>query len=233
MKKIILFLILFIISFNVYGKDTDLEEYNKAFIRLNESYDKFIGACSNEERLAIIDYAHGDIDKLSGGYDTFKSISYKDVKEINDYCASYAEDLYDAIKYGEGIANNYKMIGLKLTSDIEIKKNVLVVGSKITSREDLTVIDDCDLIGDDVMDVFYEVLKYFQIACVSLCIILCIVDLYKLLVSKEIDNKKAFKNIKLRIIVLVIILLIPTITNIIVSIINRYTNVDALKCLES
>ena len=74
---------------------------------------------------------------------------------------------------------------------------------------------------------------YVQIGCVSLTIILCVIDLYKVVISKDLDQKKAFKNIKTRIIALVVVLLAPAIVNIVISLINRYVNVDALKCLES
>ena len=74
---------------------------------------------------------------------------------------------------------------------------------------------------------------YFQVAFLAVAIILCIVDLYKLLISKEIDSKKAFKKIKGRLIALVIFLLAPVIINIIIDLINRYVDVEAIKCLES
>ena len=235
MKKIILFLITFLLIFNVYGDDKKnyLEQYNKAFVKLNESYDKFIGACNSAERLAIIKYAQGDLEKMSGGYGTVKELTTEDGVEINDYCANYAEDLYDAIKYGEDFAKDNKMISLKLENELEIKKNVFVTGNKIKDRKDLTVVDNCDLISKDFVKVMNEFLMYVQIGCVSLTIILCVIDLYKVVISKDLDQKKAFKNIKTRIIALVVVLLAPAIVNIVISLINRYVNVDALKCLES
>ena len=58
-------------------------------------------------------------------------------------------------------------------------------------------------------------------------------DLYKLFVSKEMDNKKTFKKIKGRLIALAILLLAPVIINIIIDLINKYVDVEAVKCLES
>ena len=77
-----------------------------------------------------------------------------------------------------------------------------------------------------------EYLGYFQIGCAGITVILVISDLYKLLISKEMDNKKTFKKIKGRIIALVIFLLAPVIINIIIDLINRYVDVEAIKCLE-
>ena len=125
------------------------------------------------------------------------------------------------------------MISLKLENELEIKKNVFVTGNKIKDRKDLTVVDNCDLISKDFVKVMNEFLMYVQIGCVSLTIILCVIDLYKVVISKDLDQKKAFKNIKTRIIALVVVLLAPAIVNIVISLINRYVNVDALKCLES
>ena len=118
-------------------------------------------------------------------------------------------------------------------NELEIKKNVFVTGNKIKDRKDLTVVDNCDLISKDFVKVMNEFLMYVQIGCVSLTIILCVIDLYKVVISKDLDQKKAFKNIKTRIIALVVVLLAPAIVNIVISLINRYVNVDALKCLES
>ena len=170
---------------------------------------------------------------MSGGYGTVKELTTEDGVEINDYCANYAEDLYDAIKYGEDLAKDNKMISLKLENELEIKKNVFVTGNKIKDRKDLTVVDNCDLISKDFVKVMNEFLMYVQIGCVSLTIILCVIDLYKVVISKDLDQKKAFKNIKTRIIALVVVLLAPAIVNLVIGLINRYVNVDALKCLES
>ncbi len=235
MRKIILLILVFAFISNVYADKNEItySEYQKVFYELNSSYDLFIGACSNLERVAIIEYADGNLEALSGGYDTIKSLTTQNGKTINDVCANYAEDLYEAIKSGEEYVGKNTMYSLNLETEIEIKKNVFVVGSKIQSRDDLTIIDDCNLIDKKFKDVLNEYFGYLEIACVSITIILCITDVYKLLVSKDLDSKKAFKNIKGRIIALVIILLIPVIINIIIGLINNYVDVEAIKCLES
>ena len=120
-----------------------------------------------------------------------------------------------------------------METEVTIKTNVFVNGSRITSRGDLTIIEDCKLINNDFKKLLKEYLGYCQIAFSALTIILCIADLYKLLVSKEMDSKKTFKKIKGRLIALVIFLLAPVIINIIIDLINRYVDVEAIKCLES
>lgn len=232
MKKIVIALLFWALIFDV-NAEVDYETYNKAFVKLNAEYNLFIGGCNNEERLAIITYADGDLEKMSGGYETVKSLTTASGKEINDYCANYSEQLYDALKNAEKYIGEYTLISMNLESDYETKKNVFVCGSKIQLGEDLTIVDDCDLINNDLKKFLNEIFDYAKIACVAITIILIIVDLYKLLVSKEIDNKKVFKNIKSRIIALIVVLLIPVIINFVLDLINRYVEVDALKCLES
>lgn len=235
MKKIILFIVLFMFLFNVKADDNDITyaDYQKAFVKLNEAYDKFIGACSNEERIAIIKYADGNLDNLKDGYTTIKGLTTSTGKEINDYCANYVEDLYEAIIYGRKYIDSNKMYGLTLETDIIVKTNILVNGSKILTREDLTIVDDCDLIDDKFKGIVNEYIGYIQIVCASITIILCMVDLYKVFISKDVDSKKGFQNMIKRIIALVVVLLAPVIINIIIDIVNRYVDVNALKCLES
>ena len=62
---------------------------------------------------------------------------------------------------------------------------------------------------------------------------MCIVDVFKVFISNNLDGKKAFKSMKGRIIALVVVLLAPLIVNIIIGAINNYVDVEAIKCLES
>lgn len=230
MKKIILFIIAFIIIFNVKAISED--EYYSTMVKLNEAYDKFIGACNNAERLAIIKYAHGDLDKLSGGFSTVANLTTNDGNRINGFCANYVEDLYDALIDAKKYTDDNGLYSLSLETMVVLKENVLVNGSRITSRKDLTIIENCYLINNDFKKMLKEYLGYFQVGCAGITVILVISDLYKLLISKEMDNKKTFKKIKGRIIALVIFLLAPVIINIIIELINRYVDVEAIKCLE-
>lgn len=234
MKKIGIFIILLLFIFNVKAKNNDdYGEYRDIFVKLNAAYDVFIGSCSNEERYAIIKYADGDLSRLSGGYDTFKSLSTSDGKVINDFCANYAEDLYDAINIALEYSSKGMLYSLKLESEVMIKKNVFINGSKILVRDDLTIVDDCDLISRDFVNVLNEFIGYVQIGCTSLTVILCMVDLYKIFISKDVDSKKGFKSMVKRVVALVILLMAPLIINIIIDLINRYVDVDSLRCLES
>lgn len=230
MKKIILFIIVFIIIFNVKAISED--EYYSTMVKLNEAYDKFIGACNSGERVAIIKYAHGDLDKLSGGFSTVANLTTSDGNRINGFCANYVEDLYDALIDAKKYTDDNGLYSLSLKTMVVLKENVLVNGSRITSRKDLTIIENCYLINNDFKKMLKEYLGYFQVGCAGITVILVISDLYKLLISKEMDNEKTFKKIKGRIIALVIFLLAPVIINIIIELINRYVDVEAIKCLE-
>lgn len=233
MLKIILLFIMLSFIGNVNVSAISDIEYQEAFVKLNESYDKFIGSCGNDERLAIIEYANGNLEAMRGGYETVKSLKTINGNVINDFCANYAEDLYKAIKNAEVYIRKNAMYSLKLETEVEIKKNVFVIGTKIQSREDLTIIDDCDLIDREFKNKLNEYFGYLQIFCVSITVILCIVDVFKVFVSNNLDGKKAFKNMKGRIIALVVVLLAPLIVNIIIGLINNYVDVEAIKCLES
>ena len=224
--------LIFCLTFDVMAK-VDNKTYNEAFNELNSAYDLFIGACNNEERLAIITYADGDLEKMRDGYETVKGLKTISDKEISDLCANYSEQLYDVLKKTEKYIDEYTLISMNLESKYLMVKNIFVSGSKIQSRDDLTIVDDCDLIDNDLKKILNEFFDYAKISCVAITIILSMVDFYKLLISKDLENKKVFKNIRTRIIALVAILLIPVIINIVLDLINRYVEVDALKCLES
>ena len=252
MKRSILFLITFLFIFDVYAssviypmanssdsKESAKEKINKKSVELTNSlesvYILYNNTCGSDEKIAIIEYADGDIDKLSGGFTTIRGLTTSSGKELSDKCANYADDLYKVIKEIQSFvsSNQLYLIIFNLECNMEIKKNQFVNGSKIVDREDITIVDECDLIDKDFKKAINSFLGYVQIGIVCLTVVLCIVDLYKLFVSKDLDSKKVFKNIRNRVIVLIIILLLPIITNIIISIINRYVKVSALKCLES
>ena len=93
MLKIILLFIMLSFIGNVNVSAISDIEYQEAFVKLNESYDKFIGSCGNDERLAIIEYANGNLEAMRGGYETVKSLKTINGNVINDFCANYAEDL--------------------------------------------------------------------------------------------------------------------------------------------
>lgn len=231
MKKILLFIIVVFLIFNVSA--TSDQEYYDSSVKINQAYDKFIGSCNNGERTAIIKYAQGNLSKLSGGYSTFKSLRTDDGLVINDFCANNSEDLYNSLISAKEYIKDNDLYSLSLETLIEIKENIFVNGSKITSRKDLTIIEDCNLISNDFKNIMKEYLGYFQVGASSVAILLCMSDLYKLLITKEINNKEAFKKIKGRVIALAIFLLSPVIVNIIIELLNKYIDVEAIKCLES
>lgn len=233
MKKVILFVILFIIPFCVLGEEISTKTYNEVLNKLNESYDKFIGACNPYERIAIIKYANGDLENLKNGFDTVISLVTSSGKKINNYCANYSEGLYDALKNVEDYVGKTELYSIILENEYIIKKNIFVNGYKILVEDELTIVDDCNLVSEQMISYVKKIIFYAQICSVSLAIIFCMVDLYKAFISKEVNGKEAFKKIKSRVIAMIVVLLIPIIVNIIIDLLNRYVNVDSLKCLES
>lgn len=233
MKKIIVFLSLFVIIFNVYGVENAQKDYIEATNKLNTAYDKFSGGCTREEKAAIVNYAKRDFNNLSGGFDLFKTLTTDSGFLITDICANYAEDLYKTLVSTKTYIDKNTIYSIKLETDYEMKKNAFVNGSKILSKKDATYIDDCHLIDSEFVEILNQYLGYIQVALVSLTIILCMVDLYKVFISKESNDTKVFKKMSKRVIALIVVLLAPTIINIIIDLINRYVSIDALNCLES
>lgn len=230
MKKII-FIFICLSLFTLVKAD---ETVRNAYIALNEAYTEYNGSCNNEEKLAIIRYADGELISLNGGYDVIITLSTRHDVPMSFECANGADGLYRALIHGKQIVMNAdtSLSVMTLASDIEQKTNLFVVGSSL-KHEDTTIIDDCNLISDDAKEVINRYFGYVQVVAISIAVVLCVLDIYKIMMSNKAENKKALKTFMKRIIAIIVLLMIPVIINVFISLINSYVSVDAINCLES
>ena len=97
--------------------------------------------------------------------------------------------------------------------------------------EDKTKIDPCELISPKLKKIMNEVFDAVKVLGISVCIFLCIVDVYKMVVTKESDTAKLKKVLVKRIIALLALFLIPLFINIVTELINdRYLKNNPDKC---
>ena len=89
----------------------------------------------------------------------------------------------------------------------------------------------CEIISSKVIDFINEMFDAVKIICTAVCIILCIMDIYKIVVTKENDVTK-FKTVLIkRVIALVAVFLLPLFINIITDLINeRYLKSNPSNC---
>lgn len=117
--------------------------------------------------------------------------------------------LYMQSEYLEGLA--------LLTSYTEYVENTNLTG--------------CELIGQDIIGFVNDMFDVVKIVSLGVCILLCILDVYKIVVTKESDVTK-FKTVLIkRVIALVILFLVPLFVNIVTDLVNdRYLKSNPSKC---
>ena len=105
---------------------------------------------------------------------------------------------------------------------------LLTVYTPIVDKTDET---GCELIGSKVIDFINDIFDAVKIICTVVCIILCIMDVYKMVVAKGSDIAK-FKTVLVkRVIALVAVFLLPLFINIVTDLINdRYLKNNPSKC---
>lgn len=101
----------------------------------------------------------------------------------------------------------------------------LTLLTTFTAHSDNLDAKGCTLIGDDVLDFIDELFDAFKVICTAVCIFLCIIDAYKVIVSKTVDMSKFQSLLVKRIIALVVIFLLP----IFISIVSDYINERYMK----
>ena len=142
-----------------------------------------------------------------------------------------AQTYYQNIPYDENKPNEsakYKITCLSAQSEYLQGLSLLTVYMPIIDEADKS---GCDLIGEDVINFINELFDAIKILCICLCILLCIMDVYKMVVTKESDISK-FKSVLVkRVIALIAVFLIPLFVNIVTELINdRYLKDNSNKC---
>ena len=122
----------------------------------------------------------------------------------------------------------YKLVCLSAQSEYLQGLSLLTSYTPITDKTDT---DPCELISSNVMSFINDLFDIFKVLCICVCIFLCILDVYKMVVTKESDVSK-FKTVLIkRVIALVAVFLIPLLVNIVTDLINdRYLKNNNGKC---
>ena len=144
----------------------------------------------------------------------------------------YLDVIIDAgIYYYGSLSNNKKQNTLScMYLQSEYLKGISLLTS-YTPITDETDTDPCELISSNVMSFINDLFDIFKVLCICVCIFLCILDVYKMVVTKESDVSK-FKTVLIkRVIALVAVVLIPLLVNIVTDLINdRYLKNNNGKC---
>lgn len=123
---------------------------------------------------------------------------------------------------------SYNLSCYVMQSEYLIGLSVLTSYMPITDEVE---VHGCDLISPKLIDFINDLFDTFKIICLCVCIFLCIVDVYKIVITKESEVTK-FKTVLVkRVIVLVMVFLIPLFVNIVTDLINnRYLKDNPDKC---
>ena len=133
---------------------------------------------------------------------------------------------YDKKKPMESAKN--KLVCLSAQSEYLKGLSLLTFYTPVIDEADKS---GCDLIGKDVIDFINDLFDIIKILCICVCVLLCITDIYKMVVTKESDISKFKKVLVKRIIALVAVFLIPLFINIVTDLINdRYLKTNSDKC---
>lgn len=207
------------------------EGYNK---RLKSLYDEIVGTkdkkgvCSANSLNAMQRVAN--LYDLKKNFDT--SVLEPKCKEMVFGSNGYINTIQDASSYynsnfgSDNISHNLSCYSMQ--SQYLIGLSVLTNFMPITDETD---VHGCDLISEDLINLINELFDAFKIICLCVCIFLCIVDIYKIVITKESEITK-FKTVLVkRVIVLVMVFLIPLFINIVTDLINnRYLKNNPDKC---
>jgi len=198
------------------------KEYDFLFKQLREKVagkDGNGGVCSGASLNAM--QRTGSLYDLINNFD--RSILEEECREyvFGNGAKSYINTIVDAQMYYMSFINDsdkaYSLSCLSMQSGY--LKGITLLTSYVANadNQDST---GCELIGEDVLNFINELFNVFKIICTVVCIYLCIMDGYKVVVSKDGDMSKFQKSLAKRIIALVVIFLLP----IFISIISEYIN---------
>lgn len=207
------------------------EKYNK---QLKSLYDEIVGTerkngvCSANSLNAMQRVAN--LYDLKKNFDS--SVLEPKCKEMVFGSNGYINTIQDASSYynsnfgSDNISHNLSCYTMQ--SQYLIGLSVLTSFMPITDEAD---VHGCDLISEDIIDLINDLFDAFKIICLCICIFLCIVDIYKIVITKESEITK-FKTVLVkRVIVLVMTFLIPVFINIVTDLINnRYLKNNPDKC---
>mgnify|MGYP007043823250 FL=1 len=220
---------------------TKLDEIDSSDKKNNESYtggtcnkyswtlknlkEKVNNVCS-EESLKKMQYLNSIYD-LKYKFDT--NTLEPECKEYIYGNSGYINTINEAKLYYENLES------VKDLSCLTMQTEYLEGLSILTNYTSTIKIDksSCELIDEKTLNFINDLFDIIKIISTCICIFLCIIDIYKIVITKENDGSK-FKNILVkRIIALVFVFLTPVIVNIITDLLNeRYLQENYIKCAD-
>lgn len=206
---------------------------------LNGAIDNFNKSCTENEMRAIQSFASGS----TGAFLTKRSVSGYLNNEIKLWfdtfsgeCGSAADELYGAIGNAARVLNSYsghEEITTRLRY-MSLESDYLIAYSLLTNvNPNVKIKDDaCDLISSNLRGYISDILNALRIGGCILVILLSIVEIYKMITSNdESVKKKVTSLVGKRIAALIVILILPTLINILLDFINNYMPMDRSECV--
>lgn len=215
---------------NVSYTGGNCEKYSKQLKNLKEKIagsSSSMGVCSGKSLNAMQSVAN--IYDLKKNFD--RSILEEECSDAvfgtNGYinvisnASSFYYDIYEKEEKG-------RLICLEMQSEYLAGLSILTSYTSYVENADKS---GCELIGKDLIDFINDLFDIAKVISLCVCIFLCILDVYKIVITKEDDISK-FKNVLIkRVIALVILFLVPLIVNIITDLVNdRYLKSNPSKC---
>lgn len=187
------------------------------------------GACTYKEKNAIAGYFNGnDFFSLT----TFYGSNIFEVDDeyitLSDDCALIATTLYNSTvnlvymlsDYADNGGDKNTMNYLSLESSYYAALNAFETPWASTSYNE----DICDVIDESVRNLLNNFFASYRLICIILAIFMIYLDGMKCLTEKDDTATKKWisKSIK-RMIVLILVLMLPTLVNIVLDLVEKYT----------
>lgn len=217
------------------------EGYNKGLKDMRETLTGYVKADGTKVKGICSSNSLNTMQRVASLYDLENNF---DRSVLEDKCSEFVfgkngyisrlietQTYYQSIPYDKDKplkSARYKLVCLSAQSEYLQGLSLLTSYTPITDKTDT---DPCELISSNVMSFINDLFDIFKVLCICVCIFLCILDVYKMVVTKESDVSK-FKTVLIkRVIALVAVFLIPLLVNIVTDLINdRYLKNNNGKC---
>lgn len=141
---------------------------------------------------------------------------------------------YDSIRF-IALVGNGNNVGCTSENGGKVCTTFQYIGTRNGPPESGTESDVCELLGNETINVINDIVSWMQILVPALMIILIGVDIAKMVLAGNLDEElpKKKKSIIIRLIVMVLFFFIPTITTLIIKLLNEsgVVNVGEIECL--
>ena len=155
-------------------------------------------------------YPNSNADSVEAGYNSYPN-------------GSYYPTLFNAEENPYGDSRTYVIFRFNGT---DYSENVRKWAELFNGTFIYDSADPCDLISGEISEFLNNLFKYISVGGIIFVVILCMIDLIKVIVGHNDDGlKNFFNNLKSRIIVIIILLLLPVLLTFIIEIINNVASI--------